>query len=271
MADASANPWKLTTTTDDGLCVVELDHPPVNSLAPDTLAELTATIRDLEDDPRIRVVVFTSANPKIFMAGADLKHMRANPFTAARVAERVDRAHSVFMRLQKLPKPTIGVIEGHALGGGCEFALSLDFRFMTRGRGRIGLPEASLGLIPAAGGTQRLSRLVGRARAADLLMLGRRLDADEADAIGLVTACDDARAEALEYGRRLAAMPANSLRAIKLCLNDGYDGDLPRGLAVERAAATQAFTAPEAAEGVAAFLDKRPPRFHAPLTDEVSA
>jgi enoyl-CoA hydratase/carnithine racemase len=271
MAQATETFWKAARTTEDGVCVVEFDHPPVNSLAPDTLAELTTVIRELDDDPRVRVIVFTSANPKIFMAGADLKHMQANPFTAARVSERADRAQAVFMRLQKLSKPTIGAIEGHALGGGCEFALSLDFRFMTRGRGRIGLPEASLGLIPAAGGTQRLARLVGRARAADLLMLATRLDADEADAIGLVTACADARPAALEYALRLSAMPANSLRAIKFCLNDGYDGDLPRGLAVERTAATLAFTAPEAAEGVAAFLEKRPPRFHETIDGEVPA
>lgn len=118
MVGATVKCWNVAATTDDGVCVVDFDHSPVNSLAPDTLAELTTTIRDLDDDPRVRVVVVTSASPKIFMAGADLKHMRANPCTLERVAERVDRAHAAFTRLQKLFKPTIGVVEGHALGGG---------------------------------------------------------------------------------------------------------------------------------------------------------
>jgi enoyl-CoA hydratase/carnithine racemase len=263
--------WTIAMPTGDGVCVVEYDRPPVNALAPEAQIELAALVRALEEDPHVCAVVFTSAHRTIFMAGADLKHMREGGFTDASVAERVDRVHGAYARLQRLSKPTIGVIEGHALGGGCEFALSLDFRFMTRGAARIGLPEVTLGLIPAAGGTQRLARLVGRARAADMLMLGRRLDADEAEAIGLVTACGDARADALEYAKRLAAMPKSSLRAIKLCLNDGYDGDLHRGLAVERTAAMLAFTAPEAAEGVAAFLDKRTPRFHDTIDQEVSA
>ncbi len=271
MAPTPTDFWTVTETTADGICVVEFDRPPVNSLAPAALMELSALIRELEDEGDVRVIVFTSAHPSIFMAGADLNHMQKVGFTEARVAERVDRVHGVYSRLQKLSKPTIGAVEGHALGGGCEFVLSLDFRFMTRGPARIGLPEATLGLIPAAGGTQRLARLVGRARAADMLMLGRRLDAQEAELIGLVTAGDDARADALAYAERLAAIPASSLRAIKLCLNEGYDGDLQRGLAVERIAATQAFTAPEAAEGVSAFLEKRTPRFHTLRHDEVNA
>jgi enoyl-CoA hydratase len=134
---------------------------------------------------------------------------------------------------------------------------------MARGKPRIGLPEAGLGIIPGGGGTQRLARLVGRAQATRLMMLAERLDADAAAAIGLVTeACDDARAAALQTARRLAAMPSSSLRLIKQALNDGVDGDLPRGLATERAAAVEALLAPAAREGIAAFVEKREARFH---------
>jgi enoyl-CoA hydratase len=260
----------LETTTrisieasDQGVTIVELDNPPANSLDAEFYAELGSAITALEADGDTRVVIFASRNPTIFLSGADLKQLGATALTAANVAERVDRAHAAFLRLQRMTKPTIAAIEGHALGGGCEFALSLDFRFMTRGKARIGLPEVLLGLIPAGGGTQRLSRLVGRSRATELLMLGERLDADEAERVGLVTrAADDARAAAVEHARRLALLPQSSLSAIKLCLNDGYDSSLVHGLAVERAAAVGAFVQPEASEGVAAFLAKRPAQFH---------
>jgi len=257
--------WRITSP-ERGVCVVEYHHPPVNALDANSHAELRQLLRALEGDDETRVVLFASAHPTIFIAGSDIETMKPLPQTKAAVAERIDNAVGTFARLQHLSKPTIGVIEGHALGGGCELALALDFRFMKRGRARIGLPEAALGLIPAAGGTQRLARLVGRARAADLLMLGRRIDADEAATIGLVRAADDARSGALAYAKRLASMPSSSLRAIKTCLNDGYDGDLPRGLQVERYAALDAFTSDEATEGLTAFLEKRPPRFHAAPT-----
>jgi len=259
--DGIGTRWSRSES-DAGVCLVRYDHPPVNSLDAESHRQLSDLVRELEADGAVRVVVFTSANEKIFMAGADLRQLRPVLHERAVIAERVDRANAAFLRLQRLSKPTIGVIDGHALGGGFEFALALDFRFMARGSARVGLPEAGLGLIPGAGGTQRLSRIVGRARAADLMMLGRRIDADEAAAIGLATPCDDVLGDALAYAQRLSGMPVAPLRAIKACLNDGYDGDLTRGLAVEREAAMQAFTSPEAAEGVAAFLDKRDPDYH---------
>lgn len=247
----------------DGVAVVTIDHPPTNSLVPDFYAELDECITELDADDEVRAVVFGSANTRIFAAGADLNSLRENGLSLSAVLARVDRAHAAFTRLQRLGKPTVAAIQGHALGGGCELALAMDFRFMTKGRARIGLPEASLGLIPAAGGTQRLARLIGRGRATELLMLARRLDADEAARAGVVTrACDDARAAALEYAAELATIPASSLRAIKACLNEGVDGDLVRGLAVERTLAGETFADSDAAEGIAAFLEGRRPRFH---------
>jgi enoyl-CoA hydratase/carnithine racemase len=243
-----------------GVALVEIDHPPVNALDRVFHESLSAFVAEIEADRTVRAVVFASSHESIFLAGADLKTLRL-PGSRAETADRVDRAGAAFLRLQRLPQPTIAAIEGHALGGGCEFALVADFRFMSRGRARIGLPEAALGLIPAGGGTQRLSRLIGRSRAADMMMLARRLDADEAGSVGLVTPCDDARDAALEYAAALAAMPANALRLIKECLNDGYDEDLLRGLRVERTAAIEGFAHHDAVEGVAAFLEKRPPSF----------
>jgi enoyl-CoA hydratase len=262
MADAvEIGPFRYEVR-EGGVALVEFDNPPANALAPETYVALGELVTRLEADAEVRVAVFASAHEKIFASGADLKKFDESTLTAGPIAERVDRAHSTFLRVQRLQKPTVAAIEGHALGGGCELSLAMDFRFMSRGPARFGLPEASLGLIPSAGGTQRLTRLVGRHVAARMLMLGQRLDADEAERHGLLTACDDARADALELAGALAAMPSNSLRGIKASLNDGYEADLPVGLAAERRAALQVFTAPEAREGIQAFLERRPPVFH---------
>jgi enoyl-CoA hydratase/carnithine racemase len=159
----------------------------------------------------------------------------------------------------------VACLTGHALGGGCELALCCDLRVMAEGEARIGLPEVTLGLIPGGGGTQRLPRLVGRGRATELMMLGTRLGAREAEAIGLVNLACPTRQATLEAARelagRLAALPVSSLRLIKRCLSEGAYGDVQRGLLVERDAVVEALAQPAAREGIAAFLEKRPPRF----------
>jgi len=247
-----------------GVTLVEINNPPANALTEELYTALGDTITELELDEGTRAVVFASAHASIFIAGADIAAMANYDFRRGAIARRVDLVSSCFLRVQRLGKPTIAAIEGHALGGGCELALALDFRIMSRGPARIGLSEAALGIIPGGGGTQRLPRLVGRAKATELLMLARRLDADEAERIGLITAaCEpgEARSSAIEYAERLAAMPRSSLRLIKRALNDGYDSALTGGLAVEREAAIEALLSPEAREGISAFLEKRPAAF----------
>ena len=168
--------------------------------------------------------------------------------------------------MQRLPKPVVAEIAGHALGGGCELALACDFRLMSEGPALIGCPEIRLGIIPGGGGTQRLPRLVGRARATRMLLLGERLGATAAHEVGLVECAPRAprrpARQALALATELAELPAPGLRLIKRALNDGYDATLAAGLAVEREAAIEALAQPEAREGLAAFLERRPPRFH---------
>lgn len=251
--------------TDAGVAVATLDRPPVNALDYALYAELSELVDGLESDDAARAVVFASALEHVFISGADVKDMTGYDRRRGASARKVDTVQSTFLRVQRLAKPTVGAITGHALGGGCEFALCLDFRVMAQGRARIGLPEVGLGIVPGGGGTQRLARLVGRAAAAEILMLGRRLDARQAAAIGLVTeACPDPEAT-LERARALAAELASkapvALRLVKKALNDGVDGDLPRGLAVERDAVVEALGTADAREGVAAFLEKREPRW----------
>ena len=258
----------LTVTKAGAVAEVTIDNPPANALTNELYERLQTLAGELEDDRSVRAIVFVSAHPTIFVAGADIGAMANYDFRREPIQRKVTLVHDTFLRIQRLSKPTLVSLEGHALGGGCELALSLDMRFMSRGKARIGLPEAGLGIVPGGGGTQRLPRLVGRARATQMMMLGERLDADAAERCGLVNAaCDDAaatRAAAHDMARRLAEMPSSSLRLIKRCINDGYDRDLVNGLEVERGAAIEALLAPEAREGIAAFLERRPARFHVP-------
>jgi enoyl-CoA hydratase len=217
----------------------------------------------LAADGSARAVVIGSARPGIFMAGADLKEFPERDRSPAALRAHVERIHQAFGRVAAAPMPVIAAIEGHAMGGGCELALCCDFRFMARGRGRIGLPEITLGLMPGGGGTQRLARLVGRQAASRLAFLGERLDADQAEAIGLAYAVDEGRAlpAARELAGRLEGQAPGALRRIKRALLEGLAGSLEEGLALERELAVETSGGEEALEGVRAFLEKRDPNW----------
>lgn len=255
----------LRIERDGAVAEVVIDRPPMNTLDYAMYDQLSLLAEQLDSDDSVRAVLFRSGHEKVFVSGADIVQMRDYDRRRGASARKVDTVHSTFLRIQRLAKPTVAVIAGHALGGGCELALCMDFRVMAQGRARIGLPEITLGIVPGGGGTQRLARLIGRAAATELLLLGARLDADAALAVGLVSrSCADAEA-ALAEGRalahRLAAQSPTATRLIKRALNDGVDGDLVRGLAVEREAVIEALGAPDAIEGFTAFLQKRPPRY----------
>jgi enoyl-CoA hydratase len=249
----------------DRIADVVVEKPPLNSLDYEMYAELSDLVAELEAEPEVRVVVLRSSIEGIFLAGADIKDMVDYDRRRGPLAHKIDTVHTTFMRLQHLSKPTIGAITGHALGGGCELALCLDFRIMTEGPARIGQPEVDLGIIPGGGGTQRLTRLVGRARATEMLMLGQRLTANEALGAGLVNQVGRDDTETLRLARELATGLASrapiALAAVKKAINDGVDGDLPLGLSVEREAVLGALQSDDAAEGVSAFLAKRNPEW----------
>ena len=253
------------TVGDDGVAEVVIDHPPVNSLSYAVYDELSLLIDALEGDASVRSILFRSAQEKIFMAGADIKDMQNYDRRRGPAARKIDTASGTFLRLQRLGKATVVAITGHALGGGCEFSLTMDFRVMTEGRARIGQPEVNLGIIPGGGGSQRLARLIGRAKATEMLMLGERLSARQAYEVGLVNRVGESDDETLAIARdlagRLAAQAPLAIKLIKRALNDGVDGDLVRGLAVEREAMIEAYLSEDADEGVAAFLEKRAPKW----------
>ena len=160
---------------------VFFNKPPMNTLDKDLYPELHAVCDEVDADDGTRAVVFASRIPGVFVAGADIKEMTTYVFEESWIDHRITTVHRALNRVEDIQKPTVVAIEGHALGGGCEFALCVDFRFMSRGKPLIGLPEILIGIIPGGGGTQRLSRIVGYGRAMEIILLGGKMHADEAD------------------------------------------------------------------------------------------
>jgi enoyl-CoA hydratase/carnithine racemase len=243
---------------------VLLDKPPMNILDEDLYQEFERLADEIDSDPESRAVVFGSCHPKVFIAGADIKEMRNYRFERDFVAGKIARVHAVFNRLEDITRPTLAAITGHALGGGCEFALAMDFRFMAQGPVRIGLPEINIGIIPGGGGTQRLPRVVGYPKATELMMTGARLDAEQAQSVGLVhRACppESTLTAAQEFAGILAAQAPVAIRLLKQCLRESFGLSREPGMAVEREKCLQAVLSADAREGFAAFLEKRRPRW----------
>ncbi len=261
----------LRVETADFVTTIAMNRPPVNALVPELQNELLETLHGLKDDDRTRVVVLTSAIEGYFMAGADIKAMagggqfdRENPATVERIAQLSRRSQAAFAGIEHFAKPVIAAINGHALGGGCELTLVCDYRFMIDdGRSTIGQTEVGLGLIPGAGGTQRLARLVGRARATELVFEGKRLKAPQAAAIGLITAALPAQGfhdAVLERARSLAKKAPIALRLAKEAMNAGwYRPD--KGFEVEAENFGRVAVTEDAMIGIASFLSKQEPEF----------
>jgi enoyl-CoA hydratase len=244
---------------DDAVATIRLDRPPANALARAVAEELGAAARSLATDDGVRAVVVWGGE-RIFAAGADIKAMAG--FGPEEIRPDVAALEGACVDLETLPKPVVAAIAGYALGGGCEVALACDLRVAGEGA-RLGLPEIGLGVIPGAGGTQRLPRLVGLARARDLILTGRHVTAAGALEMRLVDEVvpDDRVYEtALERARAFAAGPTRAYAAAKRALL-ASGGDLSTGLDVEREAFVALFGTDDQREGMAAFLDKREPTF----------
>jgi enoyl-CoA hydratase len=254
----------LTIHRTEGVAEVIVRKPPLNTLDPELYDELGRVSAELEVDEETRAIVFASGVENVFIAGADIKQMAGYRFEREPLERKIELVHATFQCLANLSKPTVAAITGHALGGGCELALALDFRFMSKGAPRIGLPEVKLGILPGGGGTQRLPRLIGFMRAAELIMTGALVDAERAEAMGLITrACEPQRTrqEAVEFARQLAAQAPLAVRAIKRCLLESAETDLQTGLEIEKRYCLQTLLSEDAREGIAAFLEKRSPQW----------
>jgi enoyl-CoA hydratase/carnithine racemase len=248
----------------DGLAWFELNNPPANCYSYELMKELDAATLDARLDPDVHALVLTGRGDKFFCAGADI-HMlsRASPQFKYGFCLH---ANETLCRLEQTPKLAIAALNGHCVGGGLEIALACDLRVARRGGGKIGLPEVELGVLPGTGGTQRLARLLGKSRAIELMVTGRRMEFDEALALGLIDRVLDApdfAAAASEYARQFVP-PARAARAaglIKRAVQSGAEASLAEGLALERELQQQLFLSEDAREGLSGYVEKRRPRF----------
>ena len=243
--------------TSDGIGTIRLNRPPVNALNDQLTAELAAAARAAAGSEEVRAVIIYGSE-KVFAAGADIKEMAEASYAA--MAIRPIGLLEATTLLAGIPKPVVAAITGYALGGGLEIALTADFRVAGEGA-RLGQPEIQLGIIPGAGGTQRLPRLVGPARAKDLIFSGRVVKAAEAHAIGLVDQVvpdDTVYQAALDMVKRYAAGPALALRAAKQAIDHGLDVDLATGLEIERVQFAALFGTEDQRAGMRSFLESGP-------------
>lgn len=238
---------------------VVLDRPPANALGQPIIEGLAAAADALESREELKACVVSSALDGFFAAGADIKQMGS--LTPASFAEYRDALRAPVERLAACGKPIVAAIDGLALGGGLELAMACTLRFATP-ESKLGLPEVKLGLIPGAGGTQRLPRLVGRGRALEIMLSGRSIDGEEGARIGLVDRLveGDVVAEALAYAERLTNFPASAMKAIIDCV-DVADLAPATGMALEGDLVVEMLARGEAGEGIAAFLERRAATF----------
>jgi len=244
----------------EGVGTLRLDRPPMNAIDEDLANDLwKATNEAVRRDDVGAVVLY--GGEKVFAAGADIKAM--SQMSPGDVRPYIQGLQETLNFVEDIPKVTIAAITGYALGGGCELAMCADFRFAADDA-KIGQPEIQLGIIPGAGGTQRLPRLVGPSKAKELIYSGRHLAADEAREIGLVDEVHPAgavHAAAVEAAKRYANGPLVALRAAKASINWGARVDLRTGVAFEREAFADLFSTEDQAEGMTAFLEKREAKY----------
>ncbi|SDX90430.1 Enoyl-CoA hydratase/carnithine racemase [Micromonospora pattaloongensis] len=244
----------------DGIATIRLERPPMNALNTQVQEGLRAAAAQTGADPEVRAVIVYGGE-KVFAAGADIKEMADMSYVD--MSARAAHLSSAFDAIARIPKPVVAAITGYALGGGCELALACDWRVVADDA-KLGQPEIKLGIIPGAGGTQRLARLVGPARAKDLIFSGRMVDAEEALRIGLA---DRVVPAAEVYDAAVALVgpyvngPAQALRAAKLAVDGGLELDLASGLAWESQLFAGLFATEDKREGMTAFVEKRKPDF----------
>jgi enoyl-CoA hydratase len=242
------------------VAVVTVDRPDaLNALDLSTLTSLRDQLHVLADDGDVRAVILTGAGEKAFVAGADIKYMSGLDVDAAKAWGAL--GHEAGRLLETMPKPTIAAVNGFALGGGCELALACDIRYGSSAA-KLGQPEVNLGIIPGWGGTQRLARVCGLGVAKELFFTGRIVDAEEALRIGLLSAVyDPVLEQARETANLLASKSPVSLRLMKRLANRALAGDHAVNLDAEADSFGELFASEDAKEGLAAFIEKREPKF----------
>ena len=260
---------KINVAAADGVYMIELNDPPANTYSYEMMLDLDRAILGARMDPAVHVIVIRGAGDKFFCAGANIRMLEAaDPEFKYYFCLH---ANETLVRLEQTPKLVIAALNGHTVGGGLEVALAADIRIAKRDAGKIGLPEVALGVLPGTGGTQRLARLVGKARALEMIAIGRLLSMDEAKTVGIVhdvwgdgELAGRTFADAVvEYARQFTP-PNKASRAvgrIKRAVQSGVESGFAEGLALERELQQLLFESEDAREGLAANLAKRKPEF----------
>ena len=240
--------------------LITLNRPKaLNALSSGLVADLGQALDGFEDDDGVRAIVITGSE-KAFAAGADIKEMADKTFVDCYVGEFITKGRE---RITTCRKPIIAAVAGYALGGGCEVAMMCDI-ILAADTAKFGQPEITLGIIPGAGGTQRLTRAVGKAKAMDMVLTGRQMDAGEAERVGLVSRvvpADDLIDVAMKAAERIADMSLPSVMMAKECVNRAFESSLAEGIRFERRMFHATFALEDQKEGMAAFVDKRQPTF----------
>lgn len=244
------------------IAVITINRPEaLNAFNYDTLVELQTAIEEIRTNPDVRIVIFTGSGEKAFSVGADLKERKTLSDTEVR--RNIYKIGEVFSLIDQLPQPTIAAINGFAFGGGMELALACDFRIASTGT-LMGLTETSLAIIPGAGGTQRLPRLIGQAKAMELILTAKRLSSEDALQFGLlnkVTERENLLQDCFELANQMLANGPLALQQAKFAIKQGMNGDLQTGLQIERKAYEVIIPTEDRLEALAAFAEKRKPNF----------
>ncbi|OIP85608.1 MAG: enoyl-CoA hydratase [Rhodobacterales bacterium CG2_30_65_12] len=250
----------IIVETEDNVCLIRLNRPEVmNALNLELLGELGAALGEAQKNDKVRVCVITGSD-KAFAAGADIKMMSEKSFVDVFTADLFTPEEQAISRIRK---PVIAAVAGYALGGGCELAMMADF-IIAADTAKFGQPEVNLGVMPGMGGSVRLTRLVGRAKAMDMVLTGRMMDAEEAERAGLVSRVVPAKKlveEALGAARKIAEKGALSVMAIKETVQRADEMPLSEALLFERRMFHALFATEDQKEGMTAFIDKREPQF----------
>jgi len=255
---------KINYSVADGVATIEMHDPPANTYSYEMMREIDAAVLDARMDRAVHVIVVRGAGEKFFCAGANIGMLKdADPTFKYYFCLH---ANETLNRFEQTPKLVVAALNGHAVGGGLEVAMAADIRIARKDAGKIGAPEVALGVLPGTGGTQRLARLVGKARAIELMATGRLLSFDDAKAIGLVNDVWDVPnfADAIQEYARQFTPPNKASKAvgrIKRAVQSGLEMSFFDGLALERELQQQLFESNDAREGLAANLEKRKPHF----------
>lgn len=262
---ASVEPKSLIRyRTDGGVAVVELSDPPANTYSYEMNRQLDDAILQARMDNDVHVIVLTGAGEKFFCAGANIQMLtRVDPTFKYYFCLH---ANETLLRLENTPKLVIAALNGHCVGGGLEVALAADLRVGRQNGGKIGLPEVNLGVLPGTGGTQRLSRLLGKSKAIELMVTGSTFSFEEAKQLGLINAIFDGAdfmAQVMDYARQFCPpnKAAKAVGRIKRAVQTGWEIPIEAGLALERENQQLLFESDDAKEGMAAYMEKRAPKF----------